>query len=435
MVGNVAWWVSGHVFRMVVTFFVGFWVVRYLGPAAFGELSVIRAVQGILNVVATIGLTQILPVRLASSESSAGSILVTAGLVRFCGATVAAAALIPILCGIQGYGMEDSGMLVVAALLLLVSPLELLDAWFVAQGKSRITAKCRMFSVVVTAALQVLAIRNGLGVLSFLAIDFVGSLVFGISLVVAMLAFAKPEGTASLDFEAARRLLWQSAPVWFSAVATIVSVRVDQGMLGMMLGDTAAGFYAAAARLSEFWFFIPVAVITNAIPALTRNYAGSRTSYSQNVLRVSSVLTSFSVTVAVGTTVTAHALVQFLFGSEFREAADVLVLHIWSLPFLALSYLSYNLRIIHGQKVSLLSRTVLAAVSNVLLNLFLIPVYGIKGAAWATLLSYVIGGIGWDLLIDRSHELGQLQVKSFFPNQWMSAARIVLLRLRTVTTP
>lgn len=433
LAANVAWWVWGHGFRMVATFIVGFWVIRHLGPTGFGELCIIRAVQGILNVLATMGLTQLLPIQLASTDSPAKT-LITAGVVRFGGGILAAAASIPILCWIQGYGSDQAIIPFVASVLLLLTPLELLESWFVSQTKSRFTVISRMSSVAVIAGLQILAIFGGLGIVAFLAIDVVGILIYGGMLLLCMVRYLKPSGSVRTDTVAVNVLIRSSLPIWLAAAAAIISVKIDQAMLGIMLGEKATGLYAAAARLSEFWYFVPVAIISSTVPPLTRQYNKDhdKSNYRRNVLQVGSTLTSFSIAVAVGTSIIASPLVTYLFGPEFYASASVLVIHVWSLPFFALSYLSHNLRIMQGQQLSLLPRTIVGAASNIGLNLFLIPMYGINGAAFATLLSYIVGGIGWDLLVDRSQGLGTLQAKSFHPRNWVTAGSTVLSRFRTV---
>ena len=235
---------------MIATFVVGFWVIRHLGPASFGELCIIRAVQGILNVLATMGLTQLLPIKLASRQSTAAETILTAALVRFGGAIFSAFASVPILCWIQGYTVDDWQILGLASLLLLISPAELLEAWFVSQTKTRFTVLSRMVSVVLTSTLQVLAITCGFGLVAFLAIDFLALLIYGGMLAIFMLSFLRPQGSPVTDINAVTRLVRESLPIWLSAGAAIISVRVDQAMLGMMLGKESTGLYAAAARLS-----------------------------------------------------------------------------------------------------------------------------------------------------------------------------------------
>lgn len=430
LVSNTAWFVCGQGFRVVATFVVGFWVIRYLGPARFGEFSSIRAVLAILSVFASMGLTQLLPIRLASHKEPATKTLATAGLLRMAGGLIAAMISIPVLSYIQGYDSAHWEILLVAAIYLVLHPLELLDTWFVSQSQSRFMTFSKMGQLAVTSGMQVVAVISGFGLLAFVAIDVARVVIYGAFLLFFMKKYLRPEGRLEPDVRMARDLFRSTRPLWFAAAATIISVKVDQTMIRLLLDREATGLYAAAARLSEFWFFLPVAVVTTTIPTLTRQYKNDRTAYNRSVLRVSSVLTSFSIAVAFCVTMFSDPVVAIIFGQDYIASTSVLVIHVWSLPFLSLVYLSHNIRIIQGQQASLLPRTIAGAATNIVLNYLLIPLYGIKAAAITTLISYVVVGIGWDLLIDRSHGLGRIQARSFLPQHWIGAAMTVSSRIR-----
>jgi len=49
--------------------------------------------------------------------------------------------------------------------------------------------------------------------------------------------------------------------------------------------------------------------------------------------------------------------------------------------------------------------SVLAAVSNIVANYFLIPIYGIMGAAYATLIAYALGAISLFVIVQRFYPI------------------------------
>ena len=63
-------------------------------------------------------------------------------------------------------------------------------------------------------------------------------------------------------------LLSDAAPLLLASVTTMAYLKVDQVMLGEWCGTEAVGVYAAAARLSELWYFVPAAI--NATGQVTR---------------------------------------------------------------------------------------------------------------------------------------------------------------------
>jgi len=59
-------------------------------------------------------------------------------------------------------------------------------------------------------------------------------------------------------------------------------------------------------------------------------------------------------------------------------------------------------------------RTALGAVANIGLNFWLIPAFGVVGAAWATLLSMAIATFG--VFVDsRSRPAGAMMLRALFP--------------------
>jgi O-antigen/teichoic acid export membrane protein len=96
------------------------------------------------------------------------------------------------------------------------------------------------------------------------------------------------------------------------------------------------------------------------------------------------------VVIAAALATARRPLLSILFGHQFLPATLLLLLLAWAIPFDFLtSYLS-NTYIAWGMEKKILLCTVVAAGSNIVLNLIWIPTYGAAAAAVNTLISYVI---------------------------------------------
>ena len=51
----------------------------------------------------------------------------------------------------------------------------------------------------------------------------------------------------------------------------IVYLKVDQIMIGEMLGGEELGIYSVAVRMSEVWYFFPTAIIVSFFPKLLKS--------------------------------------------------------------------------------------------------------------------------------------------------------------------
>ena len=94
-----------------------------------------------------------------------------------------------------------------------------------------------------------------------------------------------------------------------------------------------------------------------------------------------------SVAVALPTTLIADWLILILYGNEFKDASDVLRIYIWAGLFVSVGVASSKWLVAENLAIYSFYRTTLGAILNIGCNLWLIPIYGIKGAAFATLIA------------------------------------------------
>ena len=83
---------------------------------------------------------------------------------------------------------------------------------------------------------------------------------------------------------------------------------------------------------------------------------------------------------------------------EYAAAAPILVIHTWASIFVFMGVAGTQWLVMENLQIFSLEKTLLGALSNIGLNLILIPEYGAVGAAYATLISYAISSLISDLL-------------------------------------
>jgi len=82
------------------------------------------------------------------------------------------------------------------------------------------------------------------------------------------------------------------------------------------------------------------------------------------------------------------SIILLLYGNAFLQSSTVLIIHIWSSVFVALGVASSKWFILEGLFHIVFYRTLVAAILNLFFNFFLIPNFGIEGAAISSLISY-----------------------------------------------
>jgi O-antigen/teichoic acid export membrane protein len=160
-------------------------------------------------------------------------------------------------------------------------------------------------------------------------------------------------------------------------------------MIKSILDSEAVGNYAVAVRISEAFYFIPMAVSSSLFPAIINAKQMDTTLYFNDIQRLYDLMTWMGVAIALPTTILADGLITHLFGDKYLFAAGALKIHIWAGVFVFLGVASGKWLVAENLQKYSFYRTLIGMIVNVVLNLVFIPKYGIKGAAYATVLSYL----------------------------------------------
>jgi O-antigen/teichoic acid export membrane protein len=208
----------------------------------------------------------------------------------------------------------------------------------------------------------------------------------------------------------ARQLLKDSWPLIFSSLVVMVYMRIDQIMIKEMLGDYEVGIYSAAVRLSEAFYFIPMIMTASLFPAILNAKNQSDELYKIRLQRMYTFMVWLAIVIALPMTFLSDWLILSLFGQAYQEAGHVIVVHVWSSVFVFLGVAFSRYLVVENLTKIIFQRTLFGAVVNILLNVLLIPKYGVLGAALATLLSQFSANYVYDLFDKRLY--GQLRMKS-----------------------
>ena len=195
-------------------------------------------------------------------------------------------------------------------------------------------------------------------------------------------------------------------------MAIMVYMKIDQIMLGQMLGDEAVGIYSAAVRISEVWYFIPMMIVASVFPAILEAKKRDDGQYIQPLQRLYDLMVWLSVAIALPMTFVSTPIVVALFGPNYAESGPVLAIHIWASVFVFLGVASSQWFIAENRQILSFQRTLLGAIVNVILNLILIPYFGPIGAAVATVVAYAIAAFLADLLQKETRQMFAMKLSS-----------------------
>ncbi len=412
---NVSWLMADKAVRLVVGMVINVWMVRYLGAGPLGLLSFTQSVVAILAILAQLGMETILVRELVRRPGEGSALLGSALALRLGGACVT------LVLGVTAVTLLRPGepavpvMGVIFGTMTLFQAFDVIELWF--QSRSRfgpyVVARAIAFGIASLAKVAALLAQAPLPwIAATIALEFV---LGGCALVVAFRMQPDAVRRWRPRADTVRELLGESWPLLLNGMAMLLSIRVDQAMLTVMRGEHENGIYAAAQRLSELPFFIPLGIVGAAAPALLRSHGHDLGEYWRRLARVFSGLAWIAIGLAVPTALLSRWIVVTLFGAPFADSGPVLALHIWSAPALFLGVAASNWFVAEGRQRGLLARNAIGAGLNVALNLWWIPPLGARGAALATLVSQSVAQVGLNGLFPASRKLFVMQLRALLP--------------------
>jgi PST family polysaccharide transporter len=389
IVENTSWLMFERVVNMTIRFFVGVWVVRYLGPEQYGVYSYALSLVGMFTAFSTLGLDNIV-VRSLSHEQGEDGVISTALTLRL-GAAVATMALVTAIAFSTSDDWITQLCVVVISGQLIFKAADVFDLWFQSQIKSKYPVWVRSGVTVLYAGAQVACILAGFGVVAFAGLVMAQTALQTIGTYLIYRAVGEQERKLEgFEWGSAKSIMKDAWPLMFSGLAVAAYMKVDQVMLGSMIGKAEVGIYATAAKISELWYFIPTAIAGSVFPKIVEMKKENSSDYKKNLQTYFDLIALVSYVVIVPVTAFSEIIILTIFGSEYKLSSFILQIHIWSFIFVALGVSRSKWLIAENMTGIALFTTALGAVSNILLNVFLIPAYGGVGAAWATLVSYSI---------------------------------------------
>lgn len=385
---NFGWLVVERFARLLCNVVVGFAVARYLGPAQFGTLSYAFALIAIGAAVAESGAANIVKREIAADPARAAGALAAAWRLRLLLGLVCYAALW--LWTVAG--REDAStrlLLLIGGLTLFQPALALSDLWLQARLRAGRATLAQIGALAVTAALRLGLVGLRAPLWTFAAATVVETALAILLLNRAARAQGQPAITG-IEWAAVRRLWANSWPLMLSGLMVMLYLRLDVVMLRRMAGESSAGNYAAAIRLSELWFFVPGAIAGSLLPQILRCRAEGAAAYRSAVQRLMDLSVVAGYALALPTVLLAPWLIRIAYGPAFASGATVLAVHGWTLIWVAIGVARGQYCVNEGLIRLHLASTTAGAALNLGLNLLLIPRYGPVGAAWATLAAQVV---------------------------------------------
>jgi len=374
---------AGEAVARVIGFAATVYVARVLGAGYFGAIELAGAIVLYFSRVADGGFDLGLGVREVAASPDSLDRLVSPVLT----ARSFVSAILVVLVSLLGFALlPQVEAMVLAAYSLTLLAVGLSTRWVhVGLERARVVAVARTIGEIVMVLLIVSFVGDSSDVIRVPLARFAGEILASLLL----LAFLIRRGVRvrpRIDWDLIRPLARRALPLVLSALLGLMIYNMDLILLRVFRTSAHVGYYAAAYALIGFLANLSLAYGLSLLPTLTR--LGREGEERRSVFQTA-YAQAFAVglPVAAGAALLAGPIIQLVFGAEYAESALPLAIVIWSIPLGTARDINVAALLSLGEEGKVLRLTAIAATTNLILNLALIPPLGIPGAAVATLIT------------------------------------------------
>lgn len=410
---NAKWIIGCKIVQSLLQLVVGMLTARYLGPSNYGLINYAAAVVAFAVPVMQLGLQSTLVQEYVERPEAEGETMGTSLVMNMVSA-------IACVIGVTAFAMVanrgERETIVVCSLYsitLLFQSIEMLQYWFQAKLLSKYSSLAMLGSYLVVSAYKIYLLVTGKSVYWFALSHAVEYCATGSLLLLAYRKAGVQKLTVSL--KAAKRMFAKSRHYIAAMLMVVVYNSAGNVLLKLLSGETENGFYSAAFTCTCITMFVFTAIIDTARPVVLESRQKSQALFEKNVSRVYAIIIYLSLTQGVFFTVFANLIIKILYGASYLPAVPVLQILVWNTIF---SYMGFvrNIWILAEEKHHVLVWINLSgAVSNLLLNFCLIPLWGACGAAVTTVLTQIITNFIMGFLLKPIRSHNRLLLKGLDP--------------------
>ncbi len=188
-----------------------------------------------------------------------------------------------------------------------------------------------------------------------------------------------------------RPIIADALPAALVSIIGMFMLNIDILILGWLKTASEVGFYSSGQRIVQLLYTIPAILASSIFPALSR-FAGEKNTSAVRALMEQSLTTvfMFSVPLVIGGVVLAGPIIHFLYGAGYAPATLSFQLLLGTLIFQFSWYFIGNLIFVYNKQYQFSKYLLVGSLSNIGLNLLLIPPFGAAGAALATVLAQFV---------------------------------------------
>lgn len=416
--GNSMWQIGEKIITMLLTVIVSSLIARYLGPQDYGLVSYIVSVVSLYTTFSILGMQEIVVKDIVNNEDEDGTIICTGFIIRVIGGIVLILLSQITLLILNGLNITYQILGAIMGSCMIFKSFEVIEYYLQAKMKLKVIAIIRFITTLIVLAAKVLVVVFQLGSMGYMATYLIDAVVAG-SLLYIYYKTKNKNQKWKFNINYAKNLLSRSWYIAVSGIFSVIYARIDQIMLKTMLNSTAEnGIYAVAVKIAEMWYFVPSAIVVSFQPIINaEKKEHNEKRYIELLQQLYDIVALVGIAFGIMILLFGKIAINILYGAEYAASATVLSICVWSGLFATLGVARSVWMINENLQKYNIVYTLAGAVTNIVLNILIIPKLGAIGAAITTVISEIVADVITLLCFKQTRKSSIMILKAIFYNQ------------------
>jgi len=381
---NTFWLSTSHIFGRVIKAGLLIYAARVLGAEGYGVFSYALSIAVLFSIFADIGVNALLTRDISSSGKInktflATSLVIKLGLILT--SSVAVIFVAPLFTRIT-----DALILlpIVAVLIALDGIRDFILAINRGYQKMEVEAAIHVLTNIFITTAGLAALFMFTTSKTLLIAYAIGS---GAGLLVALFILAKYLRGVWNDFDKSlvKKIIMDAWPFALLGLLGVVMINTDIIMLGFFRDAGEVGLYSAAQKPVQVLYVIPAIIAAAFLPAITGIVNKDDKRLKGILEKTISTALLVGLPLTFGGIVVGRKLMNLLFGGVYLDAVLSFQILLLTILIVFPSMIIANTVFAYDEQKKFIGFLLLGAIGNIILNLMLIPKYGINGSAVATI--------------------------------------------------
>lgn len=413
IINNILWLIFDKVFILLLQFFVGVKIANYYGATLFGQYSYAISLVAFSNIF-----FELINSRVLKKYYTKNNFNILVFNTNFFKNSIAIILFfIPII--YKFFYKIDNTLFYLLLLLCLDNILMTATSGIENFFEYKLEAKRIVISnnivKIISYFLQYICMILNRGIIFIAIVRCIGSLIRVIILKFQYSHFylRKLENkSVKLDIKLIVKIIDESKYLWFSFVSFLIYTQTDRLMINHYLGVEEVGVYTIGMQLSSILAILIGPIQNSLFPKFLELYRDDYQKYYNFYKLTNTIITQFYLIITLISIVVVKYTFKYVYSSQYDGAILIYSILAFSVFIKANGSLQTSHMTIKNITKKSFYKTLVSLILNIILNILLIPKYGINGAAIATLITQFIALFLIDFFIKEYQEQAIIQLKS-----------------------